>query len=181
MIDYTEIKNRLDEKGINAYAIKKYKPGGKTILAQSTLSKIYNNDGEQLSTGTIEDICQLLQCQPLDLLQDWHIDLNPELSMDYIRAKTDMELAESSKKRNKQIEECKASGNYTIIPAVNFTEIMIVGENHKEIAEKLQADLKGTTKSQEIIIRNEYEKESGCVITAKPGSQKTLVKVEIAE
>ena len=28
---------------------------------------------------TIEDICQLLQCQPQDLIE-WKVDLNPELA-----------------------------------------------------------------------------------------------------
>ena len=32
-----------------------------------------------VSTKTIEDICQLLQCQPQDLIE-WKVDLNPELS-----------------------------------------------------------------------------------------------------
>ena len=32
-----------------------------------------------VSTKTIEEICQLLQCQPYDLM-DWEVDLNPELS-----------------------------------------------------------------------------------------------------
>ena len=32
-----------------------------------------------VSTKTIEDLCQLLQCQPRDII-DWEIDLKPELS-----------------------------------------------------------------------------------------------------
>ena len=32
-----------------------------------------------VSTKTIEDICQLLQCQPQDLIE-WKVDLKPELS-----------------------------------------------------------------------------------------------------
>ena len=32
-----------------------------------------------VSTKTIEDICQLLQCQPQDLI-DWKVDLKPELA-----------------------------------------------------------------------------------------------------
>lgn len=32
-----------------------------------------------VSTKTIEDICQLLQCQPEDIME-WKVDLNPELS-----------------------------------------------------------------------------------------------------
>ena len=30
-----------------------------------------------VSTKTIEDICQLLQCQPQDLME-WKVDLKPE-------------------------------------------------------------------------------------------------------
>ena len=32
-----------------------------------------------VSTKTIEDICQLLQCQPEDLIE-WKVDLKPELA-----------------------------------------------------------------------------------------------------
>ena len=32
-----------------------------------------------VSTKTIEDICQLLQCQPEDLIE-WKVDLIPELA-----------------------------------------------------------------------------------------------------
>lgn len=32
-----------------------------------------------VSTKTIEDLCQLLQCQPQDLIE-WKVDLKPELS-----------------------------------------------------------------------------------------------------
>lgn len=32
-----------------------------------------------VSTKTIEDICQLLQCQPQDIIE-WKVDLKPELS-----------------------------------------------------------------------------------------------------
>ena len=41
------------------------------------------NDGKDfmydVSTKTIEDICQLLQCQPQDIIE-WKVDLKPELS-----------------------------------------------------------------------------------------------------
>ena len=42
-----------------------------------------SHDGKEflvdVSTKTIEDICQLLQCQPQDLI-DWKVDLKPELA-----------------------------------------------------------------------------------------------------
>lgn len=43
-----------------------------------------------VSTKTIEDICQLLQCQPQDLIE-WKVDLKPELSYEnrYIQDETE--------------------------------------------------------------------------------------------
>ena len=48
--------------------------------------------GGDVSTKTIEDICQLLQCQPQDLIE-WEVKLNPELSYESIceREKADAE------------------------------------------------------------------------------------------
>lgn len=41
-----------------------------------------------VSTKTIEDICQLLQCQPQDLIE-WKVDLKEELSYEAIIANKD--------------------------------------------------------------------------------------------
>lgn len=96
MINYNKLIERLKEKGINTYIIRK-----KAIIPQSTLSKFKMSSGGSMeeiesklqnykdkngkdfmcdvSTKTIEDICQLLQCQPEDLIE-WKVDLKPELS-----------------------------------------------------------------------------------------------------
>lgn len=95
MVNYTKLLEKLKEAGITTYVIRK-----KGLIPQSTLTKFtmcsgtdaeikeklekYKNehDGAEfktdVSTKTIEDICQLLQCQPQEII-DWHVDLNPEL------------------------------------------------------------------------------------------------------
>ena len=60
------------------------------------LKKLYKNTRKKngkdfkadVSTKTIEDICQLLQCQPEDIIE-WKIQLNPELSFEAIKQKID--------------------------------------------------------------------------------------------
>ena len=102
MINYNKFMKKLDDKGITTYVIRK-----KGLIPQSTLTKLkmcsgdsmkeieqkikeYNEKpdnvekgrifaGGDVSTKTIEDICQLLQCQPQDII-DWEVELNPELS-----------------------------------------------------------------------------------------------------
>ena len=102
MINYNKLMKKLDDKGITTYVIRQ-----KGLMPQSTLTKIkmcsgdsmkeieqkikeYNEKPENIekgrifaggdvSTKTIEDICQLLQCQPQDII-DWEVELNPELS-----------------------------------------------------------------------------------------------------
>ena len=88
---------KLKEKGITTYIIRQ-----KALIPQSTLTKLKMCSGDSMediekklqeykdshngkdfmcdvSTKTIEDICQLLQCQPQDLI-DWKVDLKPELA-----------------------------------------------------------------------------------------------------
>lgn len=104
MINYSKLLNKLEEKGITTYTIRK-----KALIPQGILTKLkmcsgesmeeikskidaYNEDSKNpeskhygkeftsdVSTKTIEDICQLLQCQPQDLIE-WKVDLKPELS-----------------------------------------------------------------------------------------------------
>jgi hypothetical protein len=97
MVNYNKLLEKLKEKGISTYTIRQ-----KALIPQSTLTKLkmcsgdsmeeierklleYKNthDGKDfmcdVSTKTIEDICQLLQCQPQDLIE-WKVDLKPELS-----------------------------------------------------------------------------------------------------
>lgn len=104
MIDYTEIQNRFNEKKIASYTAK-IKVNGKSVIAQSTLDKIKNNNGESLSTTTIEDICQLLQCQPSDILKDWHVELDPAKSIDAIRDAEQAKKDAAKKKRAANIKK----------------------------------------------------------------------------
>ncbi len=97
MINYNKLMEKLKENGITTYVIRQ-----KALIPQSTLTKLKMcsaNSMEEIeknlmeykekhngkdfmfdvSTKTIEDICQLLQCQPQDLIE-WKVELNPELS-----------------------------------------------------------------------------------------------------
>ena len=96
MVNYNKLMEKLKEKGITTYTIRQ-----KALIPQGTNTKsnmcsgdtweeierklieYKNKNGKDfmydVSTKTIEDICQLLQCQPQDLI-DWKVDLNPELS-----------------------------------------------------------------------------------------------------
>lgn len=97
MINFYKLLTKLQEKGITTYTIRK-----KALIPQSTLTKLKmcsgdswkeieeklleykkEHDGKEfscdVSTKTIEDICQLLQCQPQDLIE-WEVELKPELS-----------------------------------------------------------------------------------------------------
>ena len=97
MVNYNKLWNKLKEKGITTYTIRQ-----KALIPQSTLTKLKMCSGASMeeidqklqeykdthggkdfmcdvSTKTIEDICQLLQCQPEDLIE-WKVDLKPELA-----------------------------------------------------------------------------------------------------
>lgn len=99
MINYNKLMEKIKEKGITTYEIRQ-----KGIIPQSTYTKLKMCSADSMediqkkldeykanpkhngkdfmcdvSTKTIEDICQLLQCQPQDLIE-WKVDLNPELS-----------------------------------------------------------------------------------------------------
>ena len=97
MVNYNKLMIKLKEKVITTYTIRQ-----KALIAQGTLAKLKmcsgasmeeidqklqeykgGHDGKDfmcdVSTKTIEDICQLLQCQPEDLIE-WKVDLKPELS-----------------------------------------------------------------------------------------------------
>lgn len=106
MVNYQKMIEVMKEKGINTTIIQR-----KRILPQSTLRKIRKCSGNSfdeiktrlneykqakgkdfqadVTMKTIEDICQLLQCQPFDLI-DWHVDLDPKLSYEN-RFKNDKE------------------------------------------------------------------------------------------
>jgi hypothetical protein len=97
MVNYNKLMEKLKEKNITTYVIRQ-----KALIPQSTLTKLKmcsgasmkeiekklqeykdSHDGKDfmcdVSTRTIEDICQLLQCQPEDLIE-WKVNLNPELA-----------------------------------------------------------------------------------------------------
>lgn len=101
MVNYNKLMKLLSEKGITTYIIRK-----KALIPQSTLTKLKMCSGDSMeeierklkeykeshdgkdfmcdvSTKTIEDICQLLQCQPEDLME-WKVDLKPELAYENI-------------------------------------------------------------------------------------------------
>jgi DNA-binding Xre family transcriptional regulator len=102
MINFTKLLQKLKEAGITTYIIRK-----NGLIPQSTLTKfnMCNGSDEEIleklekykiehdgiefktdvSTKTIEDICQLLQCQPQDII-DWKVELKPELSYENLYA-----------------------------------------------------------------------------------------------
>ncbi len=106
MINYNKLMRKLKEKGITTYVIRK-----KALIPQGTLTKLKMCSADSMeeieeklrnykethggkdfvcdvSTKTIEDICQLLQCQPQDLIE-WEVDLKEELSYEAIIANKD--------------------------------------------------------------------------------------------
>lgn len=97
MVNFTKLLDKLKEHGITTYTIRQ-----KGLIPQSTMTKFkmcsgtdkeieeklvnyLNKHGNEfrtdVSTKTIEDICQLLQCQPGDII-DWNVELKPELSFE---------------------------------------------------------------------------------------------------
>ena len=92
LINYDKILKKFEEKGITTYEIR-----NKGIIPQSYIHipaeyikarknvtvKFQEKNGKELAvdvnTKTIEDLCQLFQCQPSELI-DWEVELKPELS-----------------------------------------------------------------------------------------------------
>lgn len=100
MINYQKLLTKLEEAGITTYTIRQ-----QGLIPQGTLAKFKmcsscaenpmqdiqeklekykaEHDGKEfkydVSTKTIEDICQLLQCQPQDIL-DWQVELDSDLA-----------------------------------------------------------------------------------------------------
>lgn len=63
-IKYDKLIELLNEKGINSYTIKsKYN----NIIGQATFKKI--KEGGDIDTRTISKLCELLECQPGDILE----------------------------------------------------------------------------------------------------------------
>ena len=61
-IVYDKLFKRLKAKGITTYKIKK-----ENIIGQATLYKLKN--GGYVDTRTIERLCEILECQPGDLME----------------------------------------------------------------------------------------------------------------
>lgn len=61
-IKYTKLVEMLEKKGITSYTIRKNK-----IIGQATYKKIKENG--DIDTRTISKLCQLLECQPGDILE----------------------------------------------------------------------------------------------------------------
>ena len=107
MVNYNKLMEKLKEKGITTYVIRqkalipqstltkfnmcsvsekdkmKYKDMSDEEIICRKLEEYLNSHGSEfktdVSTKTIEDICQLLQCQPYELIE-WKVDLKPELA-----------------------------------------------------------------------------------------------------
>lgn len=61
-IRYDKLLTMLDEKGITSYTVKK-----SGVIGQATWKKIH--DGGHIDTRTINALCELLNCQPGDILE----------------------------------------------------------------------------------------------------------------
>ena len=62
MIVYDKLFKKLDERGITSYFIRKNK-----IMGESTLQKLRKN--EPVTTATLNRLCELLDCQPGDIME----------------------------------------------------------------------------------------------------------------
>jgi len=78
-----DIQKRIEEAGITSTEMKLYPDDVR--IPQSTLSAIRNGQLKQLDIKTVEKLCQLLQCQPKDLLKGWTVELDKNLSAKNIK------------------------------------------------------------------------------------------------
>lgn len=78
-----DIQKRIEEAGITSTEMKLYPD--EVRIPQSTLSAIRNGQLKQLDIKTIEKLCQLLECQPKDLLEGWKIKPDKNLSAKNIK------------------------------------------------------------------------------------------------
>ena len=61
-IKYDKLLKLMNEKGLTSYKIKQEK-----IIGQATLKKI--KEGGDIDTRTISKLCEVLECQPGDILE----------------------------------------------------------------------------------------------------------------
>ena len=76
MIKYQNILERLSQAGYTTYYLRQ-----KKILSESTIAKL--RAGGNISTDTINKICNLLQCQPSDIMahsvdKEWLESVTPK-------------------------------------------------------------------------------------------------------
>lgn len=64
----------MAERGLNIQKVK-----DKTSLSRTTISNLYNNNGAGIQFDTLKQLCELLKCQPGDLLV--YIDIVPEFKV----------------------------------------------------------------------------------------------------
>lgn len=64
----------MAERGLNIQDVK-----DKTTLSRTTISNLYNNYGTGVQFGTLRELCELLKCQPGDLLS--YIDVGVEFKV----------------------------------------------------------------------------------------------------
>lgn len=62
MIKYDRLLAKLKEQGITTYYLRKNR-----IVGESTLTSIRHN--ENINTGVLNTFCELLDCQPEDLIE----------------------------------------------------------------------------------------------------------------
>lgn len=76
MLKYQNILERLSQAGYTTYYLRQ-----KKILSESTIGKL--RAGGNISTDTINKICNLLQCQPSDIMahsvdEEWLESVTPK-------------------------------------------------------------------------------------------------------
>ena len=64
----------MAERGLNIQKVK-----DRTSLSRTTISNLYNNFGSGIQYGTLLELCELLKCQPGDLLT--YIEIDPEFEV----------------------------------------------------------------------------------------------------
>lgn len=60
---YDKLFKLLKEKGISSYRIRK-----ENIISQAALTKMKNGEGN-IDTRTLERLCEVLKCQPGDIME----------------------------------------------------------------------------------------------------------------
>lgn len=62
-MNYDKLFKLFEEKGITTYFLRKNR-----VIGQETLRKLQKKDGN-IDTRTIEKLCDLLDCQPGDIME----------------------------------------------------------------------------------------------------------------